>query len=207
MKKQSKFRFIILLLFVLDFGIRQGKMNAQSFPNASFTYTIGSGGTVYFTSTSSNTTNLKFWWQFGDGTLLTNTLQTTSHTYTANGRYVVVLALVTLTGSAVRDSVTEVVTINNLITDLRQNEIKKGDGFKIKSHHALKYFDLEFETPPNKNFSVYLFDINGKKVFSQDFLNPEQCRINIENLNSGLYTLCIQSDNLFERKKIFIHNE
>ncbi len=194
----------ICLILFLGLTIGFNILHAQSFPNASFTYTVGNAGTVYFTSTSTNTTNLKFWWYFGDGAQYTGTLQTISHTYTTNGSYAVVLSLVTLTSGAVRDSVTEPVTINNLITDLKQNEIKKGASLKIKSNSNLNYFELEFEKPLKNNFTVYLLDVNGKIVLSQYFLNEENCRINTSNFEPGVYFIKVQSLDFVITKRIIV---
>lgn len=61
--------------------------------NASFTYTVNSGGTVNFTNTSvSNLSSHGYSWNFGDG-WVPSTQTSPSHTYYYNGTYYVTLQI------------------------------------------------------------------------------------------------------------------
>lgn len=76
---------------------------------SSFTYTIGSNGTVNFTNSSASTyTALSNTWYFGDGG--SSTSFTPSHAY-ANGNYVVIL--ISTTNGGCTDSTSQVVSISN----------------------------------------------------------------------------------------------
>jgi len=60
--------------------------------NSAFTYTIGGGGLVNFTSVSTGTSGTTtYFWDFGDAT--NSGLQNPSHTYTSNGTYIITLSL------------------------------------------------------------------------------------------------------------------
>jgi PKD repeat protein len=65
---------------------------------SNFTYTLGNCPTIgFFDGSNSTAGTINSWaWNFGDGS--TSTLQNPSHTYTANGTYVVCLAIGTTQG-------------------------------------------------------------------------------------------------------------
>lgn len=58
--------------------------------NAAYTYTTGASGSVFFTNASTGTATPSYYWSFGDSTPTINAVSP-SHTYTANGNYVVAL--------------------------------------------------------------------------------------------------------------------
>lgn len=76
-------------------------------PTASFTATVGTNGDVSFTNTSQNATSYQ--WEFGDGDKATDT--SPRHTYTANGKYTVVLTVKAEGGTATASNTVEVSSI------------------------------------------------------------------------------------------------
>jgi len=101
-ERNLKAKLIVLLVgMVLLVGILSGcteEPTANNAPVASFTSSVvhnntNAGGTVTFTdaSTDADGDTLTYSWVFGDTT--TNTTQSPSHTYAANGTYTVALTV------------------------------------------------------------------------------------------------------------------
>jgi PKD repeat protein len=78
--------------------------------SASFTYTLGAGGSVNFTNTSTGTSSAMFYsWSFGDGSY--SNLVSPSYTYAYNGTYGVGLyAIDSISGCASYDSASITIT-------------------------------------------------------------------------------------------------
>ncbi len=80
--------------------------------NANYSFTNGLAGNVNFASTSTGTTiNTNYYWNFGDGFGGNGAI--TSHTYTNNGSYNVLLTVTDSTGLSCTDTITKVVNISN----------------------------------------------------------------------------------------------
>ena len=80
--------------------------------NASFNSVVGAGGLVNFNSTSTGTTaGTSYFWNFGNGQVGTG--NSASHTYTANGNYVVTLYANNNSIPSCADSVAAVITVTN----------------------------------------------------------------------------------------------
>jgi PKD repeat protein len=78
---------------------------------ASFSYSIGSGGQLNFTNTSSNTpSNAIYSWGFGDGT--SSNIVSPSHTYSYNGSYTVNLYVSDSNGFC-NNAIAQTVTVTN----------------------------------------------------------------------------------------------
>ncbi len=78
--------------------------------NASFNYTIGTGGNVNFASTSTGTTNTSLYiWNFGDAT--NGSGNPTSHTYANSGTYIATLTVNNGSLSSCVDTYTQSVVI------------------------------------------------------------------------------------------------
>lgn len=54
------------------------------------------------------------------------------------------------------------------------------------------------------NYNITVFDVNGKIVNKFSTINSKNARIDVQNLNSGVYYVLIQSDNFTVSKKIII---
>jgi PKD repeat protein len=80
--------------------------------SASFTYTQGANGSVFFTNTSTGiTSGTNYFWDFGDSTY--GYTSSSPHTY-ANGNYMVSLTVVDSTGSQIcTDIATQTITVNS----------------------------------------------------------------------------------------------
>lgn len=67
-----------------------GSCNTNNPPNASFIWTVLGPGTFYFNAGASSDSDgsiVSYRWDFGDGTVITRTTPTISHTYATSGSY------------------------------------------------------------------------------------------------------------------------
>ena len=102
--------FKILLIFFI--GFVSSDLEAQCSASFSYNDTACTGASVSF-SANTNSTGLKYSWEFGDpasGNANTDTFNTTSHTYTNSGTYSVTLIVYNLSGTC-RDSVTQKIDV------------------------------------------------------------------------------------------------
>jgi PKD repeat protein len=83
--------------------------------NASYTFTVGSGGNLTVTSTSTGTnSNTWVYWDFGDGSPYTGGV-TTSHSYSTAGTFKVWMQVIDTTNTACKDTMSKFITIGGTV--------------------------------------------------------------------------------------------
>jgi PKD repeat protein len=84
-------------------------MRSQGLCQAAFTYTLSSGNQVSVTNTSTGTNvNTLYQWNYGDGTY-SNAQNPSSHTYTYNGRYYIMLNIDSSNGGCSSQAIDSVI--------------------------------------------------------------------------------------------------
>lgn len=194
-------KLLVLLIFLSSIS------KAQTLPVAAFTYSVGTNGVVNFTSTSTNTiASLLPKWFFGDGTTLTGPY-TTTHTYTANGTYAVILAFVSSQG-VIYDSTTKAVPINNVITGVvEQSSFHQLNGL-VYCNPDNSTLILRTENMEHVISAVVLVDVSGKEFYPQFIQNNDRVEIASTGISAGIYTLRagIKNSNLYYKKQVVITN-
>ncbi|GAB4254003.1 MAG: hypothetical protein Kow0079_10000 [Vicingaceae bacterium] len=73
---------------------------------------------------------------------------------------------------------------------------------KIQPTIAHEYFEVLFQTPPNENTIVALYDLTGKRVLLKKLSQPTST-ITVKELPSGMYLLSISDDqSVFKTQKV-----
>lgn len=86
---------------------------------------------------------------------------------------------------------------NNIFTSIEQNKIKTVNDFKLFPNPTAQTVNLEFD---EKQFEVFLFDINGRLV--KRLQNQKQ--FSVDELTEGLYFLRIESEKIQKTEKLII---
>ena len=145
---------------------------------------------VYFTNTSSVGANS---WDFGDGS--TSSSSNPFHTYASNGTYNTCLNLTTSCG---------VITYCEDITvfDSSTIDIKEitSDVIKVYPNPSKGIFNINFSS--EKDISINVFDITGRRVFFKEFINTKELMVNISDKLPGTYILQILIDEVQYQKRI-----
>ena len=145
---------------------------------------------VYFTNTSSVGANS---WDFGDGS--TSSSSNPFHTYASNGTYNTCLNLTTSCG---------VITYCEDITvfDSSTIDIKEitSDMIKVYPNPSKGIFNINFSY--EKDISINVFDITGRRVFFKEFINTKELMVNISDKLPGTYILQILFDEVQYQKRI-----
>lgn len=157
--------------------------------NASFSHTVGTGGQVSFASTSTGTlSNATFTWNYGDNS--SGTGQTSSHTYTANGFYPVLLLVDN--GSNCSDSIVQFVNITSFPCTLNA-----AFNYTLNPNGNVSFASTSTGTTINQSY--YNWNLNhqpwiyfGQPAFSNNFTNGTYT-ITLIVTNSTVNPVCIDS--------------
>jgi hypothetical protein len=76
--------------------------------------------------------------------------------------------------------------------------------FKIFPNPAFKYFYVEFKNPGHSRLSIQLRDVAGRIVTELKDFTTDKVKVDIENLNSGLYIVSVQNRNNITRRSRLI---
>jgi hypothetical protein len=100
--------------------------------------------------------------------------------------------------------VTSVVYQDNLIlTDVA--ELSDGiESFNLYPQPASEYVVIELDRYPSKELEVSIFDLSGKKVFSDHYQSKKSTRISTSLLTPGLYMLEVKVDDFSKVEKLII---
>ncbi len=163
-------------------------------PTASATNTT-SGNVVTFTNTSTNATSYS--WDFGD---LSNSSATSpSHAYAANGSYTVTL-------TATNGNCTDVITYT-LVISVGLNEVENFADVKLYPNPTSANTTLEFENQSANEATVTIINQLGQIITVQN-VQLEQGNNSIElntiELNNGLYTVVLQTENNSVNRRLII---
>lgn len=164
-------------------------INVDFSPSATgdFSTTPGTNGLINFTATASNV--ITYFWQFGASNA-TAMGPTTSYTYGNNGFYNVTLNLINACGDTTK--VIKSVTVSNVVGI---NEIIKDAKVNIYPNPASAFLIIENKT--GLEFEHFkLTNVLGKVVFTQkNNAKSATHKIQLDNLNAGVYFLEIQTPN------------
>lgn len=155
--------------------------------NSDFTQTVVNGEVTF-----NSIDNLdSYSWDFGDGN--TSTDSNPTHTYLANGDYMVSL---TVTKCGETNTQTQSVLIDNLSTP----EFNMVQSISLSPNPVKNELNISFNVL-TEGMTISLYDITGKQVLKKDVVIKENTVINMSALSSGLYLLSISlKDRLLTRK-------
>ena len=202
MKTRYAHNSLILTLIVIGSLFTLSRLKAQTLTTASFTYTVGSGGNVNFTSTSTNTTGLICTWRFGDGSLLSGN-QTPSHTYSASGYYAVVLIIENSFG-VIRDSTTKGIQVNTLVTDLTKAKAPTKRELNVSPLPANQLLTIHYATYESSPPLITILDMTGKVVKSLYADSSGGTQILTSDWPSGIYLLQLHTSGGVLSKRVII---
>ncbi len=163
-------------------------------PTASATNTT-SGNVVTFTNTSTNATSYS--WDFGD--FSNSSAASPAHAYAANGSYTVTL-------TATNGNCTDVITYT-LVISVGLNEIENFTDVKLYPNPTNANTTLEFENQSANEATVTIINQLGQIITVQN-VQLEQGNNSIElntiELNNGLYTVVLQTENNSVNRRLII---
>lgn len=157
---------------------------------ASFNYSLGPFGQVYFNSTSTNVGTNEHKWLFGDGTIGGNSSSIT-HTYAAPGSYNVVLIIQTSSG-IVRDSTTRKVTLPTTIGLSKQSST----GIQLFPNPTTSLLNIEGDNLTTI-CAIRVLNSNGQLVaiYSPNDLLTNHQQINTSSWLPSLYWVVVDYGN------------
>ncbi len=163
-------------------------------PAASATNTT-SGNVVTFTNTSTNATSYS--WDFGD--FSNSSAASPAHAYAANGSYTVTL-------TATNGNCTDVITYT-LVISVGLNEVENFADVKLYPNPTSANTTLEFENQSANEATVTIINQLGQIITVQN-VQLEQGNNSIElntiELNNGLYTVVLQTENNSVNRRLII---
>jgi PKD repeat protein len=163
-------------------------------PTASATNST-SGNVVTFTNTSTNATSYS--WDFGDQS--NSSATSPSHAFAANGSYTVTL-------TATNGNCTDVITYT-LVISVGLNEVENFADVKLYPNPTSANTTLEFENQSANEATVTIINQLGQIITVQN-VQLEQGNNSIElntiELNNGLYTVVLQTENNSVNRRLII---
>ncbi len=188
----------VLLRFMLDasmsmfpgfetegFAFDMVKIYGCQSPNADYTYS-SVGPTVTFTNSSTNAVNYS--WNFGDGS--SSILPAPSHTYSESGNYNITLYTYNSCGM---DSITR-----NIYVNANQGIAENKQFFNIYPNPAFDFVYISSNAIFDNHSNIIINDIYGRIISIENITvtyNKYSAKIEISNLNSGIYFLNIICNN------------
>ena len=162
-------------------------------PNALFTYVINASGVVNFTSTSSNATTYN-WDMNGDG-VTDSSNPNPFYTYLSNGTFNVRLIVTNNCGTDT------LITPIAITTGIANQQL--ANSIKLYPNPAHDFVVLETNTANHSDIDFVLIDLIGNKAkIGRIESNEKAKRIDLSDLNKGLYLLQLTQDNQFKTIKI-----
>lgn len=192
---------LLTILFFIGFFIT--KINAQC--TASFTYSAN-GGDVSVSAVGSGTGTTIYAWQWGDGTTLPGTGQTSTHSYTASGTYSLCLTYVEIALPPCTTQVCEV--INLTVTSI--NEInQKFNQITISPNPSNGILNIGYSLNKPTQVNLGIFDITGKEVIQFESnrlmeLGKHEMQFNTSKLSPGLYFVRFENEFSTAIKKLIV---
>lgn len=166
-------------------------------PTAFIILSMGALPTVTVNATTSMNAS-QYLWDFGDGT--TDTGAIVSHTYTVNNQYNIKL---TANNNCGTDSA--VVSVN--VTNVGVNKLNMLENLKLFPNPSTGLFNIAIEDPSLEHSNLYITDLNGRLVYSEN-LQPNQETMNyqldLNHLADGFYNLNLSSKQGVRRAKLII---
>ena len=163
-------------------------------PTASATNTT-SGNVVTFTNTSTNATSYS--WDFGDQS--NSSATSPSHAFAANGSYTVTL-------TATNGNCTDVITYT-LVISVGLNEVENFADVKLYPNPTSANTTLEFENQSANEATVTIINQLGQIITVQNVQlvqGNNSLELNTIELNNGLYTVVLQTENNSVNRRLII---
>ena len=135
-------------------------------------------------------------WNYGDGN--TGTGMNPTHTYSANGTYMVTLVI---TGDCGIDSISQQVVIAGI--SLAENRL--GRSLEVYPNPTTAKVNVSFSTIGSDDAKVYVMDLSGKVILSVSEANLNgkyEGTIDISALAKGTYLMKIESGDLTTQRRI-----
>ena len=189
-------------LQVQDIIIVEPQEVIANFQNINDTIFLDSSGsaTIDFNNVS-NGANY-YIWNFGDGSI--SNLNSPTHSYNSSGIYIVSLEARSDSIGTCSSTYSKSINVINPFSTVDNNfEISKDFTFSVSD----KYIELNFENNFEYEVGLQIFSIDNKLVYSKDDLNSLN-KINLSNLNSGIYIITLLNQYSFETlylKKFFLN--
>jgi hypothetical protein len=166
---------------------------------AGFTFVNGASGMVTFTNSSTNAST--YAWTFGDGGVSTD--ENPVHTYTANGKYEVVL---TASNGTDINIFSDSVTVTGIVGI---NNTKAVNSLVVYPNPVSERATIKFNVDNASAMSVNVYNIQGKlvatlaenKMFAAGVNTID---FNAADLKAGIYTVKFQSSNAISSERIAI---
>lgn len=158
------------------------QVQVSGLPMVNFTVNV-LGMDIQILDSSQNVTSYS--WNFGDGT--TSSLQNPTHTYQASGFYNVVLIGTNPCG----------VDISNQLVAIGGVGVSEfaPESWNIFPNPAADWITVEMELPVMQDIVLKIYDMNGRVLKTQIWLNAagmQQNALNIEDLESGMYLVSLE---------------
>ena len=189
-------------LQVQDIIIVEPQEVIANFQNINDTIFLDSSGsaTIDFNN-ASNGANY-YIWNFGDGSI--SNLNSPTHSYYSSGIYNVSLEARSDSIGTCLSTYSKSINVINPFSAVDNNfEISKDFTFSVSD----KYIELNFENNFDYEVGLQIFSLDNKLVYSMDNLNSLN-KINLSNLNSGIYIITLSNKYSFETlylKKFFLN--
>jgi len=135
------------------------------------------------------------YWDFGDGE--TSEKRHPEHTFQEPGTYEVTLSVVSLSGE--EHSYTKSITVDGILSTNSLNL----DGLKVYPNPASDELFIHFENGKTiKNIRVY--DSSGRLILNREKAFTRSSKIDLSNLESGLYTLALYGEGETTTRRIVV---
>ena len=169
--------------------------------NANFTHTVGAGGLVNFSSTSTGTASgTTYSWNFGN--VYFGTGATPSQVFN-NGTYTVVLTVVS--NSICVDSVMQVINVTTGPLGLAKSSLTTIDCVVYPNPNNGQ-FELKINPVEGEAIKVTIYNLVGELVYEEQLLSDRLItKINLEQVSSGVYFMKLNYNNYETTKKIIIN--
>ena len=100
--------------------------------------------------------------------------------------------------------VTSIVYQDNLILTGIEEIAEEINSFKLYPQPASDYVVIELNNEPTKEINITIYDLSGKKVYSDRFQAKKTTRIATSSLRPGLYMLEVKVDQFSKVEKLII---
>ena len=100
--------------------------------------------------------------------------------------------------------VTSIVYQDNLILTGIEEIAEDVSSFKLYPQPASNYVMIDLDRAPTKEITVTIYDLSGKKVYSDQFQAKKTTRITTSSLTPGLYMLEVKVDQFSKVEKLII---
>jgi PKD repeat protein len=170
-------------------------------PQVKYSYTV-TDSTLTVDFTDSSVVASDWYWEFGDGN--TSNQQHPQHTYEDTGKYEVCL---TVTNSVCASAThCDSISVPTVTEDTSDNISEVGvSDLRIYPNPAEGHLMIESHQLERGEYQVQLFDQVGQRVYHRAHQLDERTRIDVSDLEPGVYYLNIEGESRAYHRKVFIY--